>query len=61
MDITLEEAYREACRALGEALVRERFLTQALAAANAKNADSARAGDQESAPPVFADNGTATT
>ena len=31
MEISLEEAYAEACRALGEALVRERFLTRALA------------------------------
>ena len=54
MDITLEEAYREACQALGEALVRERFLTQALAAANAKNADSERVDDQEPAPTMFA-------
>lgn len=28
--VTLVDAYREACTALGEALVRERFLTQTL-------------------------------
>lgn len=32
MDVTLEEAYKEACLALGEAMVRERLLTRALAA-----------------------------
>lgn len=31
MDVTLEQAYTEACKALGEALVRERLLTQELA------------------------------
>lgn len=31
MNITLDEAYREACTALGEALVRERLLSKALA------------------------------
>lgn len=30
MDVTLEEAYAEACRALGESIVRERLLTKAL-------------------------------
>ena len=28
--VTLEDAYRKACLALGEAVVRERFLTRAL-------------------------------
>ena len=27
MDVTLEDAYAEACRALGESVVRERLLT----------------------------------
>jgi len=27
MQVSLEEVYAEACRALGEAIVRERFLT----------------------------------
>lgn len=33
MQVSLETAYREACLALGEALVRERLLMQALAEA----------------------------
>lgn len=28
MNVTLEQAYEEACRALGEAIVRERFLSR---------------------------------
>lgn len=32
IDVTLEQAYREACTALGEALVRERLMQQHLAA-----------------------------
>lgn len=31
MEITLETAYAEACKALGEALIRERLLMQELA------------------------------
>lgn len=31
MEVSLEEAYAEACRALGESQVRERLLTRALA------------------------------
>ena len=31
MNVTLEEAYREACQALGEATVRERLLTAEVA------------------------------
>lgn len=31
IDVTLEDAYAEACRALGESIVRERLLTAALA------------------------------
>lgn len=27
MNVTLEDAYREACQALGEAIIRERLLT----------------------------------
>jgi len=27
MNVTIEDAYREACLALGETIVRERFLT----------------------------------
>jgi hypothetical protein len=30
MEVTLEEAYAEACRALGEAIVRERLLARTL-------------------------------
>lgn len=30
MSVTMEEAYQEACLALGEAIVRERLLTRAL-------------------------------
>ena len=30
MNVTLEDAYAEACRALGEAIVRERLLTAEL-------------------------------
>lgn len=30
MNVTIEEAYAEACRALGESIVRERLLTKAL-------------------------------
>lgn len=30
MEVSLEDAYEEACRALGEAHVRERLLTKAL-------------------------------
>ena len=36
MEVSLEEAYEEACRALGEAQVRERLLTKALSEANAR-------------------------
>jgi hypothetical protein len=36
MEVTLEEAYAEACRALGEAQIRERFLTRALNEAQAR-------------------------
>lgn len=30
MEVTIEEAYAEACRALGESIVRERLLAKAL-------------------------------
>lgn len=30
IDVTIEQAYAEACRALGEAIVRERLLAQHL-------------------------------
>lgn len=30
MEVSLEEAYAEACRALGESIVRERLLSKAL-------------------------------
>ena len=30
MNVTIEDAYKEACTALGEALVRERLLAKAL-------------------------------
>lgn len=32
IDVTIEQAYAEACRALGESIVRERLLTQYIAA-----------------------------
>lgn len=35
MQVTLEEAYREACLALGEALVRERLMQRNLERASA--------------------------
>lgn len=35
MNVTLEDAYREACLALGEAIVRERLITAELAKQNA--------------------------
>jgi hypothetical protein len=31
IDVTIEQAYAEACRALGESIVRERLLTRHLA------------------------------
>jgi hypothetical protein len=31
MNVSMEDAYAEACRALGESIVRERLLSQALA------------------------------
>ena len=31
MNVTIEDAYKEACLALGEALVRERLLSKAIA------------------------------
>lgn len=37
MDVSLEQAFAEACKALGEAIVRERLLMQALTAEQAKN------------------------
>jgi hypothetical protein len=38
MEVTIEEAYAEACQALGEALVRERILTSQLARLTSANA-----------------------
>lgn len=35
MNVTLDDAYAEACRALGESIVRERLLSKALAEAQA--------------------------
>lgn len=32
MNVSIEDAYREACQALGESIVRERLLAAALAA-----------------------------
>jgi hypothetical protein len=39
MEVSLEEAYEEACRALGEAQVRERLLTKALTESQARVAE----------------------
>lgn len=38
MDVTAEEAFAEACRALGESVVRERILTQRLIDMEKQNA-----------------------
>lgn len=35
MNVTIEQAYAEACQALGESIVRERLLSKALAEAQA--------------------------
>ncbi len=37
MQVSIEDAYAEACRALGEAVVRERFLTAELARREQEN------------------------
>lgn len=37
MNVTLEDAYAEACRALGEATVRERLLTAEIQRLTAEN------------------------
>lgn len=37
VNVTLEDAYREACLALGEAIVRERLLTAELARRQAES------------------------
>jgi len=45
MDVTLEQAYAEACKALGEALVRERLLMQELARRDQETAKQAEPAD----------------
>jgi hypothetical protein len=35
MNVTIEQAYAEACQALGESVIRERLLSKALAEATA--------------------------
>lgn len=45
MNVTLEDAYNEACRALGESIVRERLLSQALA-------QSAQGSDESAPNPI---------
>lgn len=46
MQVTLQEAYQEACAALGESIVRERLLTKALVAEQQKP-DPPTAPDQD--------------
>lgn len=40
MNVTLEDAYAEACRALGESIVRERLITAELARREAEQPDT---------------------
>lgn len=41
MDVTIEDAYAEACQALGEAIVRERLLAAEFQRLTAESADTA--------------------
>jgi hypothetical protein len=49
VNVTLEEAYAEACRALGESIVREHLLTKALADVHDDSARIAENNPQEGA------------
>lgn len=51
MQVSMEQAYREACLALGEATVRERLLTAELARHDAREAE------QSASPPSPVDGG----
>ena len=59
MEVTIEEAYAEACRALGESIVRERLLSRAIQNAPATH-NGGGSGNIPHDGGVSPDNGTVT-
>lgn len=59
MEVTLEEAYAEACRALGESIVRERLLSRGIQNATATH-NGGSSGNVPNDGGVSPDNGTIT-